>query len=73
MHVNLGMQLGSSLCCKCNYMLKVMATPSGSPSCFSWVYDHLLSLSCQNLKIHAAASGAFPPIMEEKLEKKIFF
>lgn len=32
MHINVGMQSGSSLCGQCNYMLKCMATPSAHPA-----------------------------------------
>ena len=76
MHVNLGVQLGSSSCCRCNYTPKCVATPSAHPrltqlplwfqACDRW----LLSPSCQNLKVHAGARGASQPIMEEKSERK---
>lgn len=55
-------------------MLKCVATPSARPAVsLSYAYDQLLlSHSCQNLKMHADASGAFQPIMEGKFEKEIF-
>lgn len=47
----------------------------GSPSCLSClrlIYDRLLVIpSCQNLKIHAGASGVIQLIMEGKFEKEV--
>ena len=73
MHVNLALQLGSSLCCKCNYLLKFMVTPLAHPavSCLRLIYDRVLVIpSCQNLNIHAGASGVIQLIMEGKFEKE---
>ena len=46
----------------------------GSPSCLSClrlIYDRVLVIpSCQNLNIHAGASGAIQLIMEGKFEKE---
>lgn len=68
--MNLGVQLGSSSCCRCNYTPKCRATPSAHPAA-SLVPGRdrfLLSPSCQNLKVHAGARGAFQPIREESLK-----